>query len=53
MQIRWMLEGIDGDTVVRNMSPEDILVVVLDLKKKEGFTYGELLTVAKSIMKRE
>ena len=48
-----MLEGIDGDTVVRNMSPEDILDLVLDLKKKEGFTYGELLKVAKSIMKRE
>ena len=51
-QIRWMLQGIEGEKVVKSMMPEEILDWVLDLKKGK-FTNEELLTVAKSIMMRE
>ena len=52
IQIRWMLERIDGKEAVYNMDPEEIVELVLDLKQ-ECFTSEELKTIVKSVMKRE
>ena len=52
IQIRWMLERIDGKEAVYNMDPEEIVELVLDLKEGR-FTGEELKTIVKSIMKRK
>lgn len=52
IQIRWMLERIDGQEAVYSMDPEEIVEMALDLKDGR-FTGEELKAIVKSVMKRE
>ena len=52
IQIRWMLQNIDGRKAVANMEPEEVYDFVKSMRS-DRFSAGELLTVAKSMMSRE
>lgn len=52
VQIRWMLQKIDGRKAVANMEPEEVYDFVKSVRS-DRFSTSELLTVAKSIMSRE
>ena len=52
VQIRWMLQNIDGRKAVANMEPEEVYDFVKSMRS-DRFSTSELLTVAKSMMSRE
>lgn len=52
VQIRWMLQKIDGRQAVANMEPEEAYDFVKSMRS-DRFSTGDLMTVAKSMMSRE
>lgn len=52
VQIRWMLQEIDGKQAVANTEPEEAYDFVKSMRS-DRFSTGELMTVAKSMMSRE
>ena len=52
VQIRWLLQKIDGKRAVANMEPEEVYDFVKSMRS-DRFSTGELMTVAKSMMSRE
>ena len=52
IQIRWMLQNIDGRKAVANMEPEEVYDFVKSVRS-DRFSTSELLTVAKAMMSRE